>query len=85
MPLRDPSPAPPIQGVGPSAYPVVFNDAADWDGNVYLAGEWHTNASGTEGDAHATEVDGDSPAPRLLRRHAAIGVSASLPHTAHES
>ena len=41
----------------PAAYPVVFNDVAvDSGGNLYLAGEWYTNASGTEGNALVARI-----------------------------
>ena len=41
----------------PAAYPIVFNDVAvDRDGSLYLAGEWYTNASGTEGNALVARI-----------------------------
>jgi hypothetical protein len=42
----------------PAAYPVVFNDVAvdASDGSLYLAGEWYTNASGTEGNALVARI-----------------------------
>ena len=41
----------------PSAYPVVFNDVVvDSGGTLYLAGEWYTNASGTEGNALVARI-----------------------------
>lgn len=41
----------------PAAYPIVFNDVAvDSGGNLYLAGEWYTNASGTEGNALVARI-----------------------------
>ena len=41
----------------PAAYPIVFNDVAvDPDGSLYLAGEWYTNTSGTEGNALVARI-----------------------------
>ena len=41
----------------PAAYPIVFNDVAvDPGGNLYLAGEWYTNTSGTEGNALVARI-----------------------------
>jgi hypothetical protein len=42
---------------GAVAYPILFNDVAvDSSGNLYLAGEWLTNASGTEGNALVARI-----------------------------
>lgn len=41
----------------PDAYPIVFNDVSvDSGGNLYLAGEWLTNTSGTEGNALVARI-----------------------------
>ena len=40
-----------------AAYPIVFNDVAvDPDGSLYLAGEWYTNPSGSEGNALVARI-----------------------------
>jgi hypothetical protein len=42
---------------GAAQYPVVFNDVAgDSAGNLYLAGEWLTSGSGTEGNALVARI-----------------------------
>jgi hypothetical protein len=41
----------------PAAYPIVFNDVAvDPDGSLYLAGEWYTSGSGSEGNALVARI-----------------------------
>ena len=40
-----------------AAYPIVFNDVAiDASGNLYLAGEWWTSKTGTEGNALVARI-----------------------------